>query len=994
MVEPLPFVGRAAVLREVAAVLAAARAGRGGLVLLTGAGGAGKTRIAAEVAGTAQDFRTVWAWCPPDAFGPWAQILRDLVADVQGGRIAQSSPELRAIVTGQVQSRPGNPEESRRQLARDVAAVLRAESATRPLLLVLDDVHEADASSQRLLAEVSATIRTAPVVVVATARDDDYSWHGRTQTRAMLLGRALCIPVGPLDDADVAQLVTAATGQQPDADEVREIVARTGGEAFFVTELVRHGSGVPASVRAVVRARTAGLRAECATALTAASVLGVRFRLDVLADLTGVALPGVRALLGEASAAGLLGELDAGTAAFRHQLLRDAVYDAIPAAERAELHAKAADVLASHAERGRDLGPAQVAQHYLQAGPEHALAAARFARLAGDQAAALLAHDEAVAWYERAREAAPGDDPELLLACGTARLGAGDRVGARADFLAAARLSDARPDLLARAALGLGSGATGIEVDLLDHQQVDLLERARAALPEEDSALRAAVIARLSVATTLLEPDDQRLALAEEAVRVARRVGDPAALAQALAALCDAKPGPANCTDRLGWADEIIALARGLRDPVLELLGRRLRLVALLETGAVADAEVLAFDRLAQVLDQPFYLWYPPLWRGMRALLEGRYDDAAELLDRTEELGRESGSANAIMLAATQRWCLLSDDGDRAALARFTSQVALDEIPGLWPQVTLALLAAQFDRPAEARDRLSAVAPRLPDAPRDSEWLPMLAQAAETIALTGPHPLARPLYDWLLPYADLFVVEGIGAAIRGPVHRHLALLAHALGDPHAAAKHRDRAVAAAESIGATALAARIRTESGSTPGVDTFARDGEVWLLRFDSREVRLPDAKGLQDLARLLAQPGVAVAAIDLATPVRPPVEGDLGEVVDATARAAYRRRLKELDAASDAADAAGDAPRSAKIAEEREALLHQLSAAYAIGGRARRAGIPAERARTAVTARIHAAIERIGRAHPDLGRHLRNTVRTGTRCVYEPETAHAWHT
>ncbi|MEV4145884.1 AAA family ATPase [Amycolatopsis sp. NPDC049691] len=1060
MTGPLPFVGREAVLAEAGAVVAGARAGRGGLVLLTGAGGAGKTRLAAEIAAAAAGFRTVWAWCPPGgdaaALGPWAQVLRDLVgADVRGGRVARGSPELRAVVTGRAADDSAtDPEEARRRLGRDVAAVLRAGAAETPLLVVLDDVHEADASSLRLLAETAATVRTARVAVVATARDDDRAWRGRVQARADLLGRALCLPIGPLREDDVAELVTAATGRPATPAEVGSIVARTRGEAFFVTELVRHGIGttVPASVRAVVQARIAALPTGHADTLDAAAVLGVRFRLDLLAEVVGRGLADIRAILGDSAAAGLLGELDAGSATFRHQLLRDAVYDAVPPAERAGLHARAAAVLARYAERGRDAGPAQVAYHFLRAGPEHARAAARYARLAGDHAAELLAHDEAVAWYERCRELlgaarpattdepapAGGDQPGaegdlasgtarlgggttdedlaspltssttrlaagtadedlagLLIASGTARLGAGDRTGARTDFLAAATHAASRPELLARAALGLGAGASGIEVGLLDRDQIALLERARAALPAGDSALRAAVTARLSVATTLLEPDQRRLALAEEALAIARRVGDPAATAQALAALCDAKPGPGHCTDRLAWAGEVVELARGLRDPKLELLGRRLRLVALLETGAVAeaDAEALAFEGVAAGLDQPFYLWYGPLWRGMRALLEGRYDDCRATLARTEELAEVSGSANALVLAATQRWCLLAATGDRDGLTRLFAEVSLEELPGVWPRVTLALAAAQFGRLDEARDRLSAVAPRLATAPRDSEWLPMLAQAAETVALTGPHPVARAVYDWLLPHAGRFVVEGIGAAVRGPVHRHLALLAQALGEP--SGTHRAHALAAAKAIGATALAATIEAESGTAtvPAGDTFTRDGDLWVLRFAGREVRLADAKGLHDLACLLARPGVAVPAVELAAPGAPP-QGDLGDVVDASARAAYRTRLRELEAAADAADEAGDAARSAEIAAERAALLDQLSTAYGLGGRPRRTGSSAERARTAVTARVRATIDRIGRVHPELGRHLRAAVRTGSLCAYEPETPHTWRT
>jgi len=1000
MVEPLPFVGRKAVLGELGAALDAARAARGGLVMLTGPAGAGKTRVATQACAGADDFRVVWAWCPPgdgaEAFGPWARVLRELIGDVQGGRVAQASPELRAVVAGRVEDHPaGDPEAARLRLTRDVAETLKAASAVTPLLVVLDDVHEADASSLRLLTDLTAIARTSRVLLLATAREGDTAWHGRTTARALLQGRALCLPIGPLDDGDIGALITSATGRPAADDEVRSVVDRTGGEAFFVTELVRHGvrGAVPASVRAAVEARVAALPAGCADTLAAASVLGVRFGLDVLADVVEVALGGVRDLLADAEAAGLLGELEPGSASFRHQLLRDAVYHGIPAGTRAALHVRAAEVLARHAERGRDVGPAQVAGQLLLAGPEHAGAAARFARQAGDRAAELLAYDDAVAWYERCAGAVETDEElaELLVAAGTARLGASDPGGARSDFLQAAKLAAGRADLLARAALGLGSGAVGIEVGLLDREQIDLLELARAALAPGELGLRAAVTARLSVATTMIEPEERRLALAEEALDLARRGDHPAALAQALAALCDARPGPDHCADRLGWASEIVALAHRLREPALELLGRRLRLVALLETGAVAeaDAEVIAFDAVAVTLDHPLYGWYVPLWRGMRALLEGRFDDCRANLTRVEQLGEASGSENAAMLAATQRWCLLAETGERDEIAQLIAGAGLEELAAVWAKVTLSLVAAQLGRPDEARDRLSAVAPRLAAAPRDSEWLPMLAQAAETVAAIGSHPVARDIYGWLTPYADCFVVEGIGAALRGPVHRYLALLADALGERDAAVRHRERALAAAQAIGAPRLVADI--ETGMVLTGDRFQREGELWVLRFAGHEVRLTDGKGLHDLARLLARPGVPVPAVELAS-AGAPAQADLGELVDATARSAYRKRLQELEAEAEEADAAGDAGRSARVAAERDALVEQLSAAYGLGGRVRRAGSTAERARTAVTARIRATIERVTRAHPELGRHLGVSVRTGTLCVYEPESSHEW--
>ncbi|AWT41105.1 hypothetical protein DMT42_01345 [Streptomyces actuosus] len=1143
VVAEYPFVGRADVLFELRRALERAAAGRGGLVTLTGAAGAGKTRTAEEAAARADGLRTLWSWCPPEtattAYRPWARVLRALVADdVRCGRLAAASPPLRALLTGATADvlRGADPETARLRLTGDVAELLATAAARHPLLLVLDDVHAADASSLRLLLETADATRGAPVLLLATARDDDAAWRDRAWARAQLLRRGRTLPLGPLPEADIAALVAAATGTPPAADAVRSLVRRTGGDAFFVTELLRaggwdaetaavaqapaadHGSGTapvmagntapyarttpagtsPVAVRAAVAARLAELTPRAAHLLAVASVLGTRFRLDVLAETAAVPLAEVRALLAESAGAGLTADPDAARGAFRHDLLREAVHATLSPGERAALHRTAATVLAGHARRGRDTGPAEVAHHLLRSGPGHEAEAAAYAHRAARQAEGLYAYEDAVRWYERAAESLaqteavsaedgadalrtvgrfgterrtasagrgvdapaataptgppppPPADPttvtliDVLTGLGSARFGAGDWQAARAALLRAARLArDARrPDQLARAALGLGTGPVGFEVDLEDREQLDLLTEARAALAAAPapSALRAAVTARLSLASALVEPEAQRVAWAEEAVGEARAAGDPATLGPALAALCDARPGPDHCHDRLARSAEIIAVARALPDTVLELLGRRHRLLALLETGAFADAdaEALAYETAVRPLRRPLYAWYVALWRGARALMEGRYDDCAAAVEETEAIGRAAGSANAALLAGTQRWCLYTETGDREALDRLLAGMPpLDRLPGLWPRVTLALLAAQAGRTDEAARRLSAVAPRLDGATRDSEWLPMLAQAAETVSHLGTHPAAARLYALLAPYAGLWVVEGIGAAVRGPVDRHLALLAAALDDPAAYQRHHDRALSSAREAGAVALADRIAGEGRAAAGAlaarthtdpppdpadplhspaqrppapsprepaddpPFFLREGTLWHLRYAGRDARVADCKGLRDIAVLLARPGRPVPAVELAAPGGPrptPApddlhpEGDTGEILDATARTAYRRRLRELEEEAEEADAAGDGARSERVAVERDALVAQLSAAYGIGGRVRRSGSPVERARTAVTARIRAAVRRIAVVHPELGRHLDSAVRTGTLCVYQPENCPTW--
>ncbi|MHC3472368.1 AAA family ATPase [Streptomyces sp. 7R007] len=144
MAATYPFVGREDVLGELAAALERAAAGRGGLVTLTGAAGAGKTRTAEEAAAGAGAFRVRWTWCPPEtagrAFRPWSRLLRELVADdVAGGRLVAASPPLRALVSGTAPSalRGADPEAARLRLAGDVAELLAVTAARRPLLLIL-----------------------------------------------------------------------------------------------------------------------------------------------------------------------------------------------------------------------------------------------------------------------------------------------------------------------------------------------------------------------------------------------------------------------------------------------------------------------------------------------------------------------------------------------------------------------------------------------------------------------------------------------------------------------------------------------------------------------------------------------------------------------------------------------------------------------------------------------------------------------------------------
>ncbi len=529
--------------------------------------------------------------------------------------------------------------------------------------------------------------------------------------------------------------------------------------------------------------------------LQAAAVLGASFLWDVLASVTGVPPGELAGALATGRDARLLEPAGPGEDRFRHELVRDAVYDAIPGADREELHAQAGGVLAAVAARGRDVDDAEVAYHLVRAGPAAAGQATEYARRAGDRAMAALAFEDAARWYQ------------LVGQAGWPRPGArdADQARRRAGSLGAARLAATATRTAARPGSGRpptrpaapgaptcspgppwawAAAPAGFEVQLLDGEQISLLEEARFALTDEDGpcvgaqrrvgghgALTALVTARLSIASSMIIPERGRLELAAEAVRRARDAGDDAALAACLAALCDAIAGPDHCAERRDRATEIIDIAARLREPVLGLLGRRLRLVALLEAGAIADweADALAYQTAAEALRHPLYAWYVPLWRGMRALAAGRFGECREALAEAGDTGARAGSRNATLLVATQQWCLHAEQGDVAGLLTMLPQLDTAPMAGPMLQVTRALVLAQVGRAEEARAQFEAVTPLLPAMARDSEWLPVVAQVGETMALIGPHPVARWAYDALTPYAGLFVVEGICAAVRGPM---------------------------------------------------------------------------------------------------------------------------------------------------------------------------------------------------------------------------------
>jgi hypothetical protein len=234
------------------------------------------------------------------------------------------------------------------------------------------------------------------------------------------------------------------------------------------------------------------------------------------------------------------------------------------------------------------------------------------------------------------------------------------------------------------------------------------------------------------------------------------------------------------------------------------------------------------------------------------------------------------------------------------------------------------------------------------------------------------------------------VPPGVHASVNGDLFDDALDGPPAAGGPGALRRVRDRLDSVSGDERESTPQHGTADARAGTPQSAALLRDGDAWSVDFAGRRARVPHRKGIEDLAVLLAQPNEELHCLQLVGGVQ--LTGDAGPLLDDAARRAYQTRIRELQLDVDEAHADNDPARAERAEAELDALVQQLSAAFGLGGRARSAGASAERARSTVAWRVRAAIQKIGAAHPEFGRHLENAIRTGVFCVYRPETPVAW--
>ena len=847
------FVGREKEMDELRAGLEDALSGRGRLLMLVGEPGIGKTRTSEEFATYAglRNAQVLWGRCyegeGAPAYWPWVQAIRSYVHDRDpqelmsemgpgAADIAQVVSEVRERLPGLPAPPTLEPEQARFRLFDSITTFLKNASNRQPIVLVLDDLHWADKPSLLLLQFLARELRGGRLMVLATYRDVELRReHPLADTLGELTREGLSqrILLRGLSKRDVARFIELTSGVTPPEALVEAVYRETEGNPFFVNEIVRllvadgrlerpeevksWSVTIPQGVREVVGRRLNHLSKECNGVLTIASVIGREFGLDTLERVSAVSGDRLLEALEEAAAARVIAEMPrmVDHYSFTHALIRETLYEELSTARRVRLHRQIGDVLEELESGNLEAHLPQLAYHFSEAAQGGDVdKAIDYATQAAERAMSLLAYEEAASHYEQALQVLELQEPpdegqrcELLIARADAQIKGGE--SAEAVETAEAALELARnvhpPELLAKAALAYELSRFAAGTVTADTRAASALEDALRALGSEPSSLRALLLSALPRATWGTAPVESKLAWAREAVEISDKIDDVSVKIEALNGMHWALWGPERVEERVEVANEIARLAEEAGDKGLAVLGYVWGITNLLELGDIegVDRKIEAFAPLAEELRQPALHYNLAMWRAMRALLEGRHEEAEPLAIQAVQAGQRAQTAAAAQFFGVQMFDLRWKQGRLGDLEGTVKNFAEQnpQVPA-W-RCAIALIYAEMGKEEEAREELDRLAVNgFRDLPVDANWLVSMGLLADTCALLGDERYAPMLYELLSPYAGRCVVAGIGVSCVGAASRHVGLLATLMGRTDEAEKHFKDALELNARIGA------------------------------------------------------------------------------------------------------------------------------------------------------------------------------------------------
>ena len=857
------FVGRATEGARLEAAWTQAQAGERRLVLLAGEPGIGKTRLAAEFAerSAAGGATVLYGRTDEDLsapFQPWVQALRHYVMHTapevlqsdlgaSASDVARMVPELARKLGSNPAPVTSDPEGERLRLFDAIDEFVATISRAAPVLVVLDDLHWADKPSLVLLRHLARSTRPGAVLLLCTYRETDLARsHPLAEVLADLRREpsVLRVLLRGLGQEDVGALVTSRAEHDAPEAFVRALHVETDGNPFFVEEVLRHLTetgvlrreggrwtsdrridelGIPEGIREVVGRRLSRLSEAANAALGIAAVIGRDFDAPSVEAGEGPAGEALLDALDEASRARLIVEVagSPGRYSFAHALVRQTLYEELGTSRRALLHWRIGVALERRFAHALDEHASAIAHHLCEGVLVGDVVRAVTAALrAAELAKTVVAHEDVIKHARRGLavlEQAGRDEPEqrfallMLLAVANQFVGGGDYRDAFAEALEVARRSG-WPERSADAVLGMG---VLLETDPTFMQRLQVLEDAAlAGLPPGDSTQRCRLLARLASHQLVGGADVTSAPLADEALAMARRLGDTDSLTSALVAKAGLRMGLAPLGELEELTEELLGLISVTREARLEIPARR----AVLHLHAMRGDRTRFHAELARVelyLDRNRYLagiGNVGIWTAADALARGRFEEARAIAAKIRDVGTSSWIDTSrlifAMVVTASRLELGRHDRVLAGIVDFvaTAQPWLRAY-----RCVLVSTRAQLGDLDQARVELSSLASDgFAALPRDWSWPLSLRHLAETCALLGDEPVARALEPELLPYSGLYFVAFAGSLFEGAADRSLGHVLAVQGRLDEACAHYERALALEEGFESTALAARTR----------------------------------------------------------------------------------------------------------------------------------------------------------------------------------------
>ena len=898
-----PFIGREREMAELTTALDGALEGRGGLVMLAGEPGIGKTRLSEEIAAIAKDRGALVAWgacyeggtAPP--YWPWTQIIRSLLTEpseavmsalqTRGGVIADIVPEIRDMMPDMQPPSEVDPAQARFRLFDSVTSFLNEIAISQPVILVIDDLHWADRSTLDLLEFVAREVATRPMLLIGGYRDVELSRrHPLSETLATLARvRAFQrILLRGLASDEVSRLVEAVGKMALPHELIEEIHVRTEGNPFFVAEVTRDLAReaadrggefdalkfrIPEGVREAVGIHLNRLSEDCNHVLRIAAVIGREFDFELLTAVsTGLSEDELLDAVEEAMATGAIREIPGVGVRyeFTHALIQQTLADELSAGRRVRLHIRIIEAIEHLYPTRLDEHVAELAHHCSEAetvvGEEKAL---RYIRMAGERAGAAYAWVEARGYFEQALEfmgenAAVAERAEVLFGLGKAELQTLTYPEIQRGWENVARAFDLYIELGdTDSALALAMRSWGFPTFWV-HGTTPLYARALE-LVAPDSADAGHLRLLYGFMTRLEEQNSSEGVRAmEQALEIAERFGDGILEGRALEALMRVRTGEGDFQGAIEFGQRAVGLAIENDQPNV-LRGAYWGLASVHIVLGQSDEARRHIELLSDVKSQ-IGLGQSLVWlQFLIAYVRGEFLERAELAETFESGSPDDGSYQ--MLAGIRLWHIGENSGIGVRLkgAYRTARTSPSMHQSVANMFWIALAARLMDRPDDAAGA-GEIAHSLLSLPKlniENEVQARIVAGLAAVAIDDVQQARQ-------QYAKLGNLTGILCAWGGMSgDRLLGLLAHTADMPKEAAAHFESALEFTGKAGYRLEAAwtcydfaESLLDSGELAGIERAVTlideglkiTGELGLVGIDKRLITL------QEKAKVISAP------------------------------------------------------------------------------------------------------------------------------------------